>query len=163
MKKTVCRIALIGVLFLGIIITMNAMVLAGGKTFRQILGEVKPHITEVTVEQVIKDMDASMGLVLLDVRCPDEYEAGHLPKAVNIPRGKLEFMIGRLYPDKDTEMILYCRTGARSALCTKTLMDMGYKNVKNFNGAFKAWGESGYPIYNRHGEFKMIAFEKKEL
>ena len=162
MKKTVCRIALIGVLFLGMIITMNAMVFADGKTFRQILGEVKPLITEVTVEQVKKNMDASKEFVLLDVRDPDEYAAGHLPKAVNISRGKLEFMIGRLYPTKNTEMVLYCRTGARSALCTKTLMDMGYTNVKNLNGAFKAWRESGHSIYNRHGEFKMIAFEKKE-
>ena len=162
MKKIVCRITLMGVLFLGLIMPMNAMVFAGGKTFQQILGEAKSQITEVTVEQVKKDMDASKEFVLLDVRCPDEYDAGHLPKAVNIPRGKLEFMIGRFYPNKDTEMVLYCRTGGRSALCTKTLMDMGYKNVKSLKGAFKVWGESGYPIYNRHGEFKMIAFEKKE-
>jgi rhodanese-related sulfurtransferase len=162
MKKTVCRLTLLGMLFLGLIMPMNTIVLAGGKTFQQILGEAKSQITEVTVEQVKKDMDASKEFVLLDVRCPDEYEAGHLPKAVNIPRGKLEFMIARLYPNKDTEMVLYCRTGGRSALCTKTLMDMGYTNVKNFNGAFKAWGTSGYPIFNRHGEFKMIAFEKKE-
>ena len=162
MNRAAFRIIFLVVLVLGLIMAMNQVVFADGKTFQQILKEAKSGITEVTVEQVKKDMDAGKEFVLLDVRDPDEYAAGHLPKAVNISRGKLEFMIGRLYPNKDTEMVLYCRTGARSALCTKTLMDMGYKNVKNFNGAFKAWGESGYPIYNRHGEFKMIAFEKKE-
>jgi 3-mercaptopyruvate sulfurtransferase SseA len=111
MKKTVCRITLIGVLFLSLIIPMNAMVFAEGKTFQQIVGEAKSQITEVTVEQVKRDMDAGKEFVLLDVRCPDEYDAGHLPKAINIPRGKLEFMIGRFYPNKDTEIVLYCRTG----------------------------------------------------
>jgi rhodanese-related sulfurtransferase len=99
---------------------------------------------------------------LLDVRTSEEFKAGHLPKAVNIPRGTLEFMIGKHYPQKDAEIVVYCRTDARAALCAKTLSDMGYTNVKNLKGAFKAWGEAGYPIYNRHGEFKMIAFEKKE-
>lgn len=162
MDKTAYRIIFLVVLVLGFLVVINASVLADGKTFRQILKEAKSQITEITVEQVKKDMDADKEFVILDVRDPDEYAAGHLPKAVNISRGKLEFMIGRLYPKKDTEMVLYCRTGARSALCTKTLMDMGYTNVKNFNGAFKAWGESGHSIYNRHGEFKMISFEKKE-
>ena len=107
-------------------------------------------------------MDSGKKFVLLDVRVPEEYAAGHLPKAVNIPRGQLEFVIGRLYPNEDTEMVLYCRMGGAAALCTKALMDMGYTNVKNCKGAFRTWGESGYPIFNRHGEFKMVAFEKKE-
>jgi len=162
MKKTVCCIALMGVLFLGLIMPMNAIVFADGKTLGQIIGEAKSQITEVTLDQFKIDMDSGKEFLLLDVRSPYEYDAGHLPKAVNIPRGDLEFKIGKLYPNKDTEMVLYCRLGGASALCTKTLMDMGYKNVKSLKGAFKGWGESGYPIYSRHGEFKMIAFEKKE-
>jgi rhodanese-related sulfurtransferase len=162
MKKTICHITLIGLLFLGLMITMNTAVFADGKTLGQIIGEAKSQVTEVTVEQVKKNIDSGKEFVLIDVRSPYEYEAGHLPKAVNIPRGDLEFAIGKLYPNKDTDMVLYCRLGGASALCTKTLMDMGYKNVKSLKGAFKVWGESGYPIYNRLGEFKMIAFEKKE-
>ena len=162
MKKKVCRLSLIGVLFLGLIISMNAIVFADGKTLDQIIGAAKSQVTVVTAEQVITDMDSGKEFVLVDVRSPNDYEVGHLPKAINIPRGDLEFMIGKLYPNKDTEMVLYCRLGGASALSTKTLMDMGYKNVRSLKGAFKVWGESGYPIYNRHGEFKMIAFEKKE-
>jgi rhodanese-related sulfurtransferase len=71
-------------------------------------------------------------------------------------------MIGKHYPQKNADIVVYCRTDARAALCAKALSDIGYTNVKNLKGAFKAWGEAGYPIYNRHGEFKMVAFEKKE-
>ena len=162
MMKTIHRTALIGALFLILIMTINSTVFAGGKTVPQIIGEAKSQTTEVTVEGVKKDMIAGRNFVLLDVRTSEEFKAGHLPKAVNISRGTLEFMIGKHYPLKDVEIVLYCRTDARAALCAKTLSDMGYTNVKNLKGAFKAWGEAGYPIYNRHGEFKMISFEKKE-
>ena len=160
--KAIYRIALIGALVLFFSMTLNNTVLAGGKTIPQIIGEAKSQTTAVTVEELKKDMDAGKNFVLLDVRTSEEFKAGHLPKAVNIPRGTLEFMIGKHFPQKDAEIVVYCRTDARSALCAKTLSDMGYTNVKNLNGAFKAWGEAGYPIYNRHGEFKMVAFEKKE-
>ena len=160
--KAIYRITLIGALVLFFAMTINNMVFADGKTIPQIIGEAKSQTTEVTVEGVKKDMDAGRNFVLLDVRTSEEFKAGHLPKAINIPRGVLEFMIGKHYPQKDVGIVLYCRTDARSALCAKTLSDMGYTNVKNLKGAFKAWGEAGYPIYNRHGEFKMVAFEKKE-
>ncbi len=162
MMKAIYRITLIGALVLIFTMTINNTVIAGGKTIPQIIGEAKSQTTEVTIEAVKKDMDASRNFVLLDVRTSEEFKAGHLPKAVNIPRGTLEFMIGKHYPQKDMEIVVYCRTDARAALCAKTLSEMGYTNVKNLKGAFKAWGEAGYPIYNRHGEFKMIAFEKKE-
>ena len=162
MMKTIYRsIALIGALVL-ILMPTTKTVFAGGKTIPQIIGEAKSQTKEITIDEVKKDIDAGRNFILLDVRTSEEFKAGHLPKAVNIPRGTLEFLIGKHYPQKDVDIVLYCRTDARAALCAKTLSDMGYTNVKNLKGAFKAWGEAGYPIYNRHGEFKMIAFEKKE-
>ena len=152
--------AFMGVLALVLLLTNNVTVFASGKTIHQIIGEAKSQIAQVTVEQVKKDMDAGKKFVLLDVRSSEEFGAGHLSGAVNIPRGKLEFGIGRFF--EDTEIVLYCRIDARSPLATKTLKDMGYTNVKNLKGGFKAWGEAGYPIFNRHGEFKMITFEKSE-
>jgi len=160
--KAIYRIALIGALVLIFIMTVHNTVFADGKTIPQIIGEAKSQTTEVTVEEVKKNMDAGKNFVLLDVRTSEEFKAGHLPKAVNIPRGTLEFMIGKHYPEKDVEIVVYCRTDARAALCARCLSDMGYTNIKNLKGAFKAWGEAGYPIYNRHGEFRMVAFEKKE-
>ena len=162
MMKAIYRIGLIGALVLIYTLTINSMVFAGGKTIPQIIAEAKSQTTEVTVEEVKKDMDAGKEFVLLDVRTSEEFNAGHLPKAVNIPRGTLEFIIGKYYPQKDVDIVVYCRTDARGALCAKALSDIGYTNIRNLKGAFKAWGEAGYPIYNRHGEFKMVAFEKKE-
>jgi len=159
--KAIYRIALIGALVL-ILMPITNTVFAGGKTIPQIIGEAKSQTTEVTVEGVKKDIDAGKNFVLLDVRTSEEFNAGHLAKGINIPRGTLEFLIGKFYPNKNREIVLYCRTDARAALCTNTLKEMGYTNVKNLKGGFKAWGEAGYSIYNRHGEFKMIAFEKKE-
>jgi len=165
MKKLNMAIVLVTIFlisFLFVIMATNVPVFAGAKTVPQIIGEAKSQITEVTVEEIKNDINAGKNFVLLDVRTSEEFKAGHLPKGINIPRGTLEFLIGKFHPNKDTEMVLYCRTDARAALCTNTLKEMGYTNVKNLKGGFKAWGEAGYSIYNRHGEFKMIAFEKKE-
>ena len=160
MKSNIDRIIIISFLF--VIMTNSLPAFAGDKTIPQIIGEAKSQITEVTVGEIKNDIDSGKNFVLLDVRTSEEFNAGHLAKGINIPRGILEFLIGRFYPNKDTEIVLYCRTDARAALCTNTLKEMGYTNVKNLKGGFKAWGEAGYSIYNRHGEFKMIAFEKKE-
>jgi rhodanese-related sulfurtransferase len=131
-------------------------------TVPKIIKEAKSTISEVTVEDIKNDIDSGKSFILLDVRTAEEFNAGHLPDSINIPRGVIEFLIEKKYPVKETNIVLYCRTDSRAALCTKTLNAMGYTNARNLNGGFKAWGEAGYPIYNRHGEFKMVAFEKKE-
>ena len=154
------RIIIISILFA--VLAASVTVFAGGKTIPQIIGEAKSQIMEVTVEEIKNDIDAGKNFVLLDVRTSEEFNAGHLPKSVNIPRGTMEFIVGKSYPNKDAQIVLYCRTDARATLCTQTLKEMRYTNVKNLQGGFKAWGEAGYSIFNRHGEFKMIAFEKKE-
>ena len=122
----------------------------------------KAQITEVSAAQVKADLDAGKTFILLDVRSKEEFDAGHLPNAKHVSRGLLEFKIGQAIPDKNANIILYCRTGARSALATLVLKEMGYTNAKNMAGAFKAWGTAGFPVYNRHGEFVMKAFELKK-
>ena len=153
---------------LGIAVCVLFLTGAAGQVFAAAKGPMdfvaaaKAGIVEVTPQQVKADMDAGKQFILVDVRTPEEFEVGHLPRAMHISRGLLEFKIGAMIPDKNANIIMYCRTGARSALTTARLQEMGYTNVKNMDGAFKAWGEAGYPIYNRHGEFVMQAFEKKE-
>ena len=142
---------------LGLMIA-SALAFAEGKTIPQIIGEAKSHITEMTAQELKADIDADKNFVLLDVQTAEQYNAGHLPKAVNIPRGLLEFDVGKAYPNKETEIVLYCGTSGRGALCTNALMGMGYTKVKNLKGGLKAWGEAGYSIYNQLGEFKLVAF-----
>lgn len=149
----VCVIFLLGVSSQGFAVAKGPM---------DFVNAAKAKITEVSAAQAKADLDAGKKFILLDVRSKEEFDAGHLPNAVHISRGLLEFKIGRIIPDKNANIILYCRTGARSAMTTLVLNEMGYVNAKNMEGAFKAWGTAGFPVYNRHGEFVMKAFELKK-
>lgn len=68
---------------------------------------------------------------LIDVRSPQEFEAGHIENAKNIPVDKIAEDIKNTVPDKEKTIVLYCRSGKRAAIAEKTLKDMGYKNVIN--------------------------------
>lgn len=151
-------IAVCAILLLG----FSSQGFAAAKGPMDFVNAAKAQIAEVSVSQVKADFAAGKKIILLDVRDKEEFDAGHLPHAVHVSRGLLEFKIGRVISDKNANIVLYCRTGARSALATLVLNQMGYKNAKNMAGAFKAWGLAGYPIYNRHGEFAMKAFEVKK-
>ena len=163
MRNRISKVLGVGVCVLLLAgIGMSTQAFAEAKGPMQFVAAAKAQITEVSPQAVKADLDAGKAIVLLDVRDSVEFDAGHLPKAVNISRGLLEFKVGRMLPDKNANIVVYCRTDARSALATAVLQEMGYVNVKNMLGAFKAWGLAGYPIYNRHGEFTMVSFEKKE-
>lgn len=86
------------------------------------------------------------GAVLIDVREDNEFEAGHAAGARHMGRGIIERDIVQTYPEKDTEIVLYCGGGYRSALAADMLQKMGYTNVWSMDGGWKAWKESGAPI-----------------
>jgi molybdopterin/thiamine biosynthesis adenylyltransferase/rhodanese-related sulfurtransferase len=101
----------------------------------------------------IREVDAAAaaerrkaGATLLDVREQVEWDAGHVPGAVFIPRGVLEEQVEAAIPDRDTPIVVYCRSGARSAYATKTLEQMGYRDVVNMAGGILAWDREGLPI-----------------
>ena len=101
-------------------------------------------------------------IVLLDIRTETEYDAGHIQGAQWFPRGKLEYYIQELIKDPNSRIVLYCRTGGRSALATLTLKDMGYTNVVDLDGGFKEWVAEGNTFYNLHGEHQVVSYQKKE-
>ena len=86
--------------------------------------------------------------LLIDVREPDEYRQGHVPGAVNMPRGLLEFqMSGQpAMAPRDLAIVLYCKTSGRAALAACALHDMGYLNVRSIAGGFDAWAAAGKPV-----------------
>jgi molybdopterin/thiamine biosynthesis adenylyltransferase/rhodanese-related sulfurtransferase len=86
------------------------------------------------------------GATLIDVREQVEWDAGHIPGALFIPLGQLEQEIGAAVPDKDTELILQCRSGARSGRGTALLQDLGYTNVVNLAGGILQWEADGLPV-----------------
>jgi rhodanese-related sulfurtransferase len=134
------------------------------KNVENIWMPVKESQPSVTVKEFKKIMESGEKFVLLDVRTAEEYEAAHLPGAINVSRGLVEWQVPQRVPDTDTKIYLYCRTGARSGLVTKRLREMGYKNVTNIYESFGGWVQAGYPVYNRHGEFVLTpgGFEKPE-
>jgi len=123
-----------------------SVVNAVDKTPEQIVREAKAAINEVSVEEVKKMIDNKADIILLDVRDREEYETGHIPGAINISRGSLDFKVNLIIPDKNKKTIVYCGLDLRGPLATKSLNDLGYKKAVNMIGGLKAWKEAGYPV-----------------
>jgi len=88
---------------------------------------------------------------IIDVREPDEYVTGHVPGAVNIPRGVIEFRIWALidYPKNapaDVKLTLYCKSGGRCALAAKSLKELGFVQATAVDMKLKDWVDAGYPM-----------------
>lgn len=88
------------------------------------------------------------GTVVLDVREPSEFDMGHLPGAVNVPRGLLEFMVGNhpALTDAAATILLYCKNGGRSTLAAHTLKQMGFAKVQMLVGGFDGWSGSVHKV-----------------
>jgi molybdopterin/thiamine biosynthesis adenylyltransferase/rhodanese-related sulfurtransferase len=113
-------------------------------TYRELLAQVKGEIDEVSTAEAHGWLEAGDAPLFLDVREPDEWQEGHLPGAIHVPRGNLESRIESLVPDKEREIVVYCASGARSAFATKALADLDYPNVRNLAGGFVDWKRNGY-------------------
>ena len=119
---------------------------AADKTPEGLVKEAKAAIKEVSVHDVKKMIDAKENIITLDVTDGHEFEQGHIPGAINISRGTLEFKVALRIPDKNSKIIVYCGIDLRGTLAAKTLNDLGYKDVANIIGGLKVWKEAGYPI-----------------
>ncbi len=113
--------------------------------FLKLVEEVRPRIREITVEQARARLAENPGAVLVDVREDHEWNAGHPPEARHLARGILERDIEKTF-DPDTELILYCGGGYRSALAADVAQRMGYRNVYSLAGGYKAMTAAGWPI-----------------
>jgi rhodanese-related sulfurtransferase len=110
------------------------------------VAKAKAEIKKVTAADVKAAIDQKEKAVFLDVRDPGEFTAGHLPGAINVSRGTLEFNIWDKISDKNAKIYVYCKTAGRSALATKTLNDLGYKNAVLMDAHFEEWIKAGYPV-----------------
>ncbi|MBX3286073.1 MAG: molybdopterin-synthase adenylyltransferase MoeB [Acidimicrobiales bacterium] len=107
-------------------------------SFRDLLASTKAQIREVETAEADR-MRAGEGVVVLDVREPDEYEQGAVPGSIHIPRGTLETNIEMRIPDHDTPLVVICAGGTRSAFAAKTLTELGYTDVVSVVGGFNRW------------------------
>ena len=114
-------------------------------TYRDLLTEVKGEIEEIDAADA-REVVTSDSCAVLDVRERDEWEEGHLPGAVHIPRGNLESRIEAAVPDRERPVLVYCASGNRSAFAAKTLEDLGYEHVSSLAGGFTDWKRNGFPF-----------------
>ena len=113
------------------------------KEFLAVVDDAKSRVREVTVDETRERM--TQGATLIDVREDSEWETDHADGARHMGRGVIERDIVQTYPDKSTELILYCGGGFRSALAADMLQKMGYTNVFSMAGGWKAWRDAGAP------------------
>ncbi len=114
--------------------------------FLKIVEDARTRIREVTVEETLERMRANRGARLIDVREDNEWQAGHAEGAEHLGKGVIERDIEGRVPDKETELILYCGGGYRSALAADALQRMGYRNVHSMAGGWRAWKEASAPV-----------------
>jgi rhodanese-related sulfurtransferase len=114
------------------------------KEFVELVDAAKINVREVTVAKALER--AAEGAVLVDVREDNEWEKGHAAGAVHLGRGVIERDIVSAFPAKNTELILYCGGGYRSALAAESLQKMGYSNVSSMIGGWRTWREADAPI-----------------
>jgi rhodanese-related sulfurtransferase len=116
------------------------------KTAHDLVTLAKSCIKEVSLAdapQAIQNAD-----ILLDVREADEYASGHIPGAIHMSRGMLEFKLSSNseLSARDLKIVLYCKTSGRAALASKALQEMGYQHVQSISGGFDAWVEAGNSV-----------------
>ena len=111
-------------------------------TYRDYFAELKKRVKEATPQQVA-DLLRSDDVQLADVRETDEWNAGHLPGAVHVPKSYLEQWAEDRIPDKNKRTVLYCAGGVRSVMAADTLQKLGYTDVVSMSGGFNRWKDSG--------------------
>jgi sulfur-carrier protein adenylyltransferase/sulfurtransferase len=119
----------------------------------QVIKEIRSKIKEVDPSEVsalqpqngsAQNGSAPSDVAIVDVREDNEWEQGHIPGAVHVPRGYLESRIEGVAPDRSAPVVLYCASGARSAFAAKALHELGYERVSSLSHGFIDWKSNGY-------------------
>src|SRR5262249_59339331 len=102
------------------------------------------EIPEWTGSEVARRVRDGEQFPIVDVREKLEWNEGHLPEALHVPRGYLELQIEEAIPDKERPVLLYCAGGVRSLLAAETLRQMGYRQPISMSGGYTAWRNAGF-------------------
>ncbi|MDP8911208.1 MAG: molybdopterin-synthase adenylyltransferase MoeB [Actinomycetota bacterium] len=114
--------------------------------YRDLLRDVKTQIHEVDTSHAHALLGDDSPPVFVDVREAGEWAEGHIPGAVNVPRGTLEYAIERVAPERERPVVVYCSAGVRSAFAAKTLQELGYERVSSLADGFTEWKRNGLPF-----------------
>ena len=120
----------------------------------ELLNAARQNIHIIDADEAQTHMAA--GATVLDIREPAEFDMGHLPEAVHIPRGLLEFMVGN-HPkltDFSQTLVVYCKNGGRSTLATDLLQNMGFTNIHMLGGGFDNWTGTVHKVEIAANQYK---------
>jgi nucleotide-binding universal stress UspA family protein/rhodanese-related sulfurtransferase len=130
--------------------------------FLRVSEDARSRVTEISASDLLTLVrergrgDSAAGLHLIDVREDHEWQAGHIPGAQHIGRGILERDIERTLPDLDSDIVLYCGGGYRSALAADSLSRMGYRRVRSLSGGYRGWCTDGHAIATEPSHVKSL-------
>jgi len=114
--------------------------------FLKLVDAARPRVKEITVEEARRRLARNPAAVLLDVREDGEWEQGHAAQALHLGRGVLERDLEARFPDKNTEILVYCGGGYRSVLACDSAQQMGYTNVWSIQGGYREMAARGWPM-----------------
>ncbi len=114
--------------------------------FLAVVEDAKSRVKEISVAEVLEKRARGDAFELVDVREDREWDEDHAAFARHLGRGVLERDVETAIPNLDTEVILYCGGGFRSALAGDMLQKMGYRNVLSLAGGIRAWRAAGAPV-----------------
>lgn len=116
------------------------------KLAAEFVAKAKEGLAEVGIEETKCGLGAYD--MIIDVREDDEFRAGHLPGAIHLSRGMIEFKISSnpSLQRPDAKILLYCKTGGRAALVARSLEAMGFLSLTSLAGGFDAWQQAGGQI-----------------
>lgn len=133
-----------------IISILTAAVFAAGYYVMSLSNSPEKTVGGILNASELKNaLEKEKDFVLVDVRTPDEYKAGHLSGSLLVPLDTIDRNAENVLTDKDKKLFVYCRTGRRSAEAVGKLRSMGYTNVYDVSGGITAWQASGYPIISK--------------
>lgn len=117
------------------------------KTAHELVAAARATTKEISLEDAVT-LFATAPPLILDVREPGEFANGHLPGAVNVPRGLLEFSLNANpdWDDPELTALLYCKNSGRAALAAQAMQTMGYSKISSLAGGFDAWIAAGLPV-----------------
>jgi rhodanese-related sulfurtransferase len=118
----------------------------GGKSVQQLLDEATAIVPFISLEELKARLGTSNSLIVLDLREPSAFAAGHIPGARNIPRGQLELVVNKALPDPTRPIVTVCEFGKVSTLAAATLRELGFRRTSALDGGMNAWRERGWPI-----------------
>ena len=107
--------------------------------------EQSGYPSQISPAELAERIGAGDGPLILDVRSPEEYMAGHIPGAANVPHTQLAFRVDELGVGKSDEVVVYCQSGARAGRAKQALIRAGYTKARDLQGHMRAWRQGGYP------------------